>query len=168
MDFQTLPEICDYMASFVSGENQTILEPTPGEGNLVSALKKRGNVVSPADFFSLPCGRYDWIVANPPFTPMKVGYQILDRCLGMSDNLIFLMPWLVLINGERRTRRLREFGLVSVTHLPRKAFSGARVQTCILELRRWWMGTTALKFYGLTDQPLKLDYDSPRPLKPRP
>lgn len=149
MDFQTLPEICDYMAAFVSGENLSILEPTPGEGNLVRALKNYGNVVAPKDFFFLPSARYDWVVANPPFTPMKVGYQILDKCLEMSDNLIFLLPWLVLINGEKRTRKLQDFGLVSVTHLPRKAFDGARVQACILELRKGWTGKTTLKFYRL-------------------
>jgi hypothetical protein len=66
MDFQTLPEICDYMASFIIGENQKILEPTPGQGNLVRALENYGTVIAPEDFFSLTEDRYDWVVANPP------------------------------------------------------------------------------------------------------
>jgi type I restriction-modification system DNA methylase subunit len=137
------------MANFVTGENPSILEPTPGEGNLVRSLEKKGTVTAPQNIFSLPETSYDWVVANPPFTPMKVGYQILDKCLEISDNLVFLLPWLVIINSERRTRKLQDFGLVSVTHLPRKAFNGARVQTCILELKKGYTRGTRLHFYRL-------------------
>jgi len=121
MEFQTPPAVCDYMASFlpeiITG---SILEPTPGEGNIVSALRKRisvGAIVAPERFEELSKDlRFDWVVMNPPFTPMKVGYQFLEDVMKMSDNIIALLPWFILINSERRLKRIKEFGLKSVTH----------------------------------------------------
>ena len=60
----------------------------------------------------------------------------------MSDNIIALMPWLVLINGNKRTTDIMNFGLISITHLPRKVFNGARVQTCIMEMKKGYKGKT--------------------------
>jgi hypothetical protein len=62
----------------------------------------------------------------------------------MSDNIIALMPWLTMINGAKRTKDIMDFGLVSITHLPRKVFDGSRVQTCILEMRRGYTGKTEI------------------------
>ena len=65
----------------------------------------------------------------------------------MSDNIIALMPWLTMINGQKRTSDIIEFGLVSITHLPRSIFNGARVQTCILQMSKGYNGKTEfLKF----------------------
>ena len=89
---------------------------------------------------------------NPPFSPMKQGYVILEKCMGMSDVIIALMPWLVLINSERRTKMLREWGLVSVTHLPRSVFKGARVQCCILEMVKGYANKTEFKYVSKTCQ----------------
>lgn len=148
MDFQTPSDVCDYMASFVRGDNLRILEPTPGEGNLVKSLSLRGEVTAPLDFFTLPPNLvYDYVVMNPPFSPMKLGYAVLFDCMNRSDNIIALMPWLTLINGERRAAILVDFGLKSVTHLPRTVFKGSRVQTCILELQRGYCGETVLRMY---------------------
>lgn len=148
MDFQTPESVCLYMASFLPNNAGSILEPTPGEGNLVRACQSKGIVTAPSDFFTLPeDSKYDWIVMNPPFTPMAQGYKILYRCMNMSDNIIALMPWLVLINGSKRTKDIFDFGLVSVTHLPRKIFDGSRVQTCILQMKRGYKGTTELRNY---------------------
>lgn len=152
MNFQTPPDICDYMSSFITPDyrnpNPSILEPTPGEGNLVNALVTRGIITAPIDFFDLPDdSRFDCIVSNPPFSPMVLGYKILDKCMTMSDNLIFLMPWLTLINSEKRTKKIFDFGLVSVTHLPRNVFPGSRVQTCILEMKKDYKGQTIFKNY---------------------
>ena len=151
MDFQTPDYICEYMASFVPDNAGSILEPTAGEGNLVKALNKKGIITAPEDFFSLPeNSRFDWIVSNPPFSPMILGYKILDKCMTMSDNLIFLMPWLTLINSEKRTKKIFDFGLVSVTHLPRNVFAGSRVQTCILNMRKGYKGDTIFNNYVRT------------------
>lgn len=148
MDFQTPDYICEYMASFVPDNAGSILEPTAGEGNLVKALNKKGIITAPEDFFELSKdSKFDWIVANPPFTPMPLAYKILYQCMEMSDNLIFLMPWLTLINSEKRTKKIFDFGLVSVTHLPRNVFPGSRVQTCVLELKKGYTGQTIFKKY---------------------
>jgi type I restriction-modification system DNA methylase subunit len=77
---------------------------------------------------------------NPPFSPMTLGYQILYNCINMSDNIIALMPWLTIINSERRTKKIIDFGLKSITHLPRNIFPGSRVQTCILEIKKGYSG----------------------------
>ena len=54
----------------------------------------------------------------------------------MSDNIVALMPWLTIINSQKRTSDIINFGLKSITHLPRSIFKGARVQTCILQMEK--------------------------------
>lgn len=39
-NFQTPTDVCDYMAKMVPQTANTILEPTPGLGNLVRAIEK--------------------------------------------------------------------------------------------------------------------------------
>lgn len=138
------------MAAFIPyKEHQTILEPTPGIGNLVRAVENKGYVVSPKLFEHIVRGsRYDWIIMNPPFTPMKKGYEILFDCMKMSDNIIALMPWLTIINSEKRTKAIMEFGLVSITHLPRKTFNGSRVQCCVLELKKGAIGNPIFRTFN--------------------
>lgn len=149
MDFQTPTYICNYMVSLIEGNPITILEPTPGEGNLVKSLQTLTftKIHTPDDFFTYNhLDKYDYIVMNPPFTPMKLGYEILYECMDMSDNIIALMPWLTMINSEKRTKDIMDFGLKSITHLPRKVFNGSRVQTCILDMKKDYKGQT--KFYN--------------------
>ena len=138
MHFQTPKHTCDLMVAMLPSGVKTVLEPTPGKGNLVTALSGY-EVVAPEDFW-LTSGRYDAIVMNPPFTPMKVGYEILYECMEMSDTIIALMPWLTMINSEKRTKLIMGYGLKSITHLPRNTFKGSRVQTCILEMQKGWDG----------------------------
>ena len=154
MDFQTPPNVCNYMVSMVPSEAKHILEPTPGEGNLVASLVSNDKVVvAPQDFFKLAkYNKFDAVVMNPPFTPMKLGYEILYSCMEISDVIIALMPWLTIINSEKRTKHLTNYGLRSVTHLPRNVFPGSRVQTCILELNNGYKGNTELKFFAHKDQ----------------
>lgn len=144
-NFQTPERICHYMASFLPKSAGRILEPTAGKGNLVKVLKSYGDVIVPEDFYTMESDRFDWIVMNPPFTPMKKGYDILYRCMDMSDNIIALMPYLTIINGEKRTHDIMQWGLKSITHLPRSIFKGSRVQTCILEMSRGYVGNTIFK-----------------------
>jgi type I restriction-modification system DNA methylase subunit len=148
MDFQTHPSVCSYMVSLMPvGYCGKILEPTAGEGNLVKALAGKGVIIAPKDFFNMQKEQFDWVVMNPPFSPMKLGYKILYASMEMSNNIIALMPWLTIINGEKRTRDLINFGLKTVIHLPRKVFKGARVQCCILELQKGYKEETKLKWY---------------------
>ena len=115
------------MVSMIDKQYKDILEPTPGEGNLVNALLKQDfNVVAPKDFWEVN-GTFDAVVMNPPFTPMDMGYKILYKTMDMSDRIVALMPWLTLINSQKRTRDIFNFGLIDVTHLQRNVFKGSRV-----------------------------------------
>jgi len=146
-DFQTKEEICNLMVSMLPNGVKTILEPTPGSGNLVRALRIKGyEVIMPSNFWDLS-GRFDAAVMNPPFSPMAVGYKYLYRVMEMSDIIIALMPWLTIINSKKRTEAILNFGLKSVTHLPRDAFRGSRVQTCILNMQKGYKGNINLNFY---------------------
>lgn len=151
MDFQTPPKICDYMVNMIPFiSNCSILEPTPGQGNIVKFLEKYNfdNIIAPDNFWDLSKNnRYDYVIMNPPFSPMKTGYEILYRCMEMSDNIIALMPWLTIINGEKRTKDIMNFGLKSITHLPRSIFKGSRVQCCILEMIKGWKHETSFINY---------------------
>lgn len=144
-NFQTPENVCEYMASFLWGNTGLILEPTAGKGKLVKALEQYGKVIVPNDFNKMVKSQFEWIVMNPPFSPMKQGYDILYKCMDMTDNIIALMPYLVIINGEKRTKDIMEWGLKSITHLPRSTFKGSRVQTCILQMKRGWKGDTIFK-----------------------
>jgi len=135
-DFQTPTWCCEYMKILIPNNVKTILEPTSGQGNIVDILSDKYIVTAPKEFWNLDNDRYDCIVMNPPFSPMLVGYKILYRCMELSNNIIALMPWLTLINSEKRTKDIIDYGLKSVTHLPRRTFKGARVQTCILEMKK--------------------------------
>jgi len=150
MTFQTPPWCCDYMARLVPSGHRRVLEPTPGQGNLVRALQqdeRRLHVIAPERFEDIQAGdRFSAVVMNPPFTPMSRGYEILAACMELAPFVIALMPWLVLINSEARTRAITEYGLRVVHHLPRSTFPGARVQTCILEMRHGFGGTTQMEF----------------------
>ena len=100
-------------------------------------------IYTPENFFEFH-KQVDVIVGNPPFSPMNIGYDILERCFELSDNIIMLMPWLSLINSEKRTQMYRERGLKKVIHLPRKAFKGSRVQTCVMVFEQGYPGKIEL------------------------
>jgi hypothetical protein len=153
-DFQTPKVICKYMVSLLEKqEYDIILEPTPGEGNLANAAWEKGTVMSPHDFFELKYQRFDAVVMNPPFTPMALGYKILFSCLDMSDEIVALMPWLTLINSQKRADKLFAFGLKSVTHLPRTVFPGSRVQCCVLHLLKGYSKETVFVNYSSISSP---------------
>lgn len=145
-NFQTEKWVCDIMVNLLPAGVSTVLEPTPGEGNLVRALQAKGyQVTAPSEFWDVS-GQWDAVVMNPPFTPMEQGYRILYAVMDMSDIVIALMPWLTLINSEKRTNDINAFGLKSISHLPRSAFAGSRVQTCILEMVKGFEGETSIRF----------------------
>lgn len=162
-DFQTPSNVCKHMAGMLPPGIKTVLEPTPGEGNLVRALIDY-DVTAPDDFFLLdPAARFDAIVMNPPFSAatafmqnaptdikapgMKLGYYILQECMQRTDTVIALMPWFTLIDSDTRQRGLKKFGLVSITALPRKTFEYTRIQTVILHLHRGWRQETTFKIF---------------------
>ena len=72
--FQTPVHVCKYMASFLPENAGLILEPTPGKGNLVKALEPHGKVFIPDDFNTMIENKFDYIVMNPPFTPMSLHF----------------------------------------------------------------------------------------------
>jgi len=142
MNFQTPLNIAMYMVGITyAPKGGMILEPTPGDGNIVRAIKSYGlnPIVPDDDFWKMQhIQKYDCIVMNPPFSPMKEGYKFLYRCMELSNEIVALMPWLVIINGEKRTKDIIEYGLQSITHLPRSIFKGSRVQCCILHMVKNW------------------------------
>jgi type I restriction-modification system DNA methylase subunit len=162
MNFQTPIEIAEYMCSLIPAGVIYILEPTPGNGNIVSCLNKY-RVTAPDDFSQLQPEKFDCIVMNPPFSSkyaygvpmdfehkgMRLGYYILTECMKMSDHIIALMPWFTISDSDVRLRFLKIFGLKSITALPRKTFQYARIQTCVFELEKGWIAETKFKVYDL-------------------
>ena len=148
--FQTPEAVANYMASLLPFGCKTILEPTPGLGNLVKAAKPYcKNIIAPNRFEDIEKdSRFDAVIMNPPFTPMAQGYEFLFNVMPMSDNVIALLPWLVIINSEKRLKAIQDFGLVSITNLPRKTFPGTRIQCCILVLQKGYLGVTTFKSFN--------------------
>jgi len=176
-DFQTPVNVCEYMVSLIPDirskltGSMKILEPTPGIGNLVNAIENRFakindinyEITAPADFFLLEKQRFDCVVMNPPFSSksafmehapegmnkygMRLGYHILLECMEMSDIVIALMPWFTISDSDVRLRYLKDFGLKSLTALPRKTFQYARVQTVVIELNKGYTDQTEFKVF---------------------
>jgi type I restriction-modification system DNA methylase subunit len=67
-DFQTPLEVAKYMCSLIPEGTNTVLEPTPGVGNIARYLSGKYDVTLPKDFFLLPESKWDCIVMNPPFS----------------------------------------------------------------------------------------------------
>lgn len=163
-DFQTPRWAAKYMASLVPAGVKNILEPTAGIGNIVAELNGY-HVTAPEDFFLLANQKFDCVVMNPPFSSkfmnlenaptgtdfkgMRMGYHILTECMKMSDNVIALMPWFTISDSDVRLRFLKSYGLISITALPRKTFQYARIQTCIFQLQKGYIGETIFKVYDL-------------------
>ncbi len=162
MDFQTPHEVASYMCGLIPTAAVTVLEPTPGEGNILKCLDGY-QVTAPENYFDLKPNRFDCIVMNPPFSSksafgipdhldlkgMKLGYYLLDECMKRSDNIIALMPWFTIVDSDVRQRYLKTFGLKSITSLPRKTFQYARIQTCVLELEKGYTGETKFHVFDL-------------------
>ncbi|MES2810031.1 MAG: hypothetical protein V4619_15475 [Bacteroidota bacterium] len=166
-EFQTPPDVCRYMASMIPDLAKTVMEPTKGIGNLFRAISDCGfQVDAPDDYFLRDKKkRYDCVVLNPPFSSkylimdncpktftdrgMNAGYRILFECMQQSDHLIALMPWFTLSDSDVRLRYLKNYGLKSVTSLPRRTFEYARIQTCVIELIKGYGGPTEFLVYDL-------------------
>jgi len=166
--FQTPLTVCEYMVDMIPIECETLIEPTKGLGQLADAARRAGwtKIYTPKDFFLIDTTlRYDCALLNPPFSSnsanlenappdinlkgMRVGYHILNECMKMSDNVIALMPWFTISDSDVRLRALKEFGLKSLTALPRKTFEYARIQTVVIELQKGYTGETIFKTLDL-------------------
>jgi type I restriction-modification system DNA methylase subunit len=164
-EFQTPLNVVKYMCNLIPDGVESVLEPTPGIGRIANELRKRNyDVTAPNDFFLLKPRRFDCVVMNPPFsskwgflenapegfnhTGMRLGYYILNECLAMSDCVIALMPWFTISDSDLRLRSVKNYGLKSVTALPRNTFQYARIQTCVLELRKAWDQPTLFHVLG--------------------
>lgn len=164
-DFQTPTDVATYMVSMLTKKTGRILEPTPGQWNIVNALIRAGyrKIAAPTDYWELDKNkRYDGIVANLPFSTkswfnapekylnkgMVCMYDQIPVLMGMTDNLILLVPWFTMIDSDRRTRMFKDYGLISVTILPRKTFAYSRIQCCILRLQKNYTGESIFKFYN--------------------
>lgn len=173
--FQTPVDVASFMANMVPSEYNHILEPTPGIGNIVNALTKKGfNVTAPNDFFLLEKQRFDCVVMNPPFSSkyaflenapdnvfqksgMRLGYFMLLECLKMSDHVIALMPWFTLSDSDVRLRTLKKHGMKTIIALPRRTFEYARIQTVIIEMKAGYTGDTVFKVLDQINQENQLN-----------
>jgi len=153
------------MCSLIPKDTVTILEPTAGNGNILSHLIDF-NVTAPVNYFEMPKNRFDCIIMNPPFSlkytygvpdhykekGMKIGYRILFECMEMSDHVIALMPWFLLLDSTQRLTFLKTFGLKSITALPRSTFDYARIQCAVFELSKGFNGDTIFKQFHFTKE----------------
>jgi len=64
-----------------------------------------------------------------------------------SNNVIALMPWFTISDSDVRLRFLKNYGLKSLTALPRKTFQYARIQTVIIELQKGYDKETIFKTF---------------------
>lgn len=153
INFQTPEWVCDFMVTSIYGYPTKILEPTPWDGNLIRSIEKHhpnAKIIAPSgDFLKMDICTVDVVIANPPFTPMTLGYKMLDRFFEFSGTVIVLMPWLTIINSEKRLDRLKKHGLREIIHLPRSVFKGSRVQTCILMFTKGYHGD--ILFHDIKD-----------------
>lgn len=163
--FQTPPEVAEYMSQMIPEGVVTVLEPTPGEGNILRFLDDY-ETTAPENYFDLQQSRFDCIIMNPPFSSkyvfgvpetveekgMKIGYRILFECMEMSDHVIALMPWFLILDSSVRLERLKDYGLKSITALPRSTFEYARIQCCIFELHRGWKDETSFRTFKFPDK----------------
>lgn len=83
-DFQTPVPVCEYMARKVPAGATTVLEPTPGRGNLVTVLSKNPKLtvsMAARNFFDIDTSnnRFDCIVMNPPSLNTHLEYQRQSR-----------------------------------------------------------------------------------------
>ena len=179
--YQTPTDVSKYMVNLLPKNVNTVLEPTAGLGRLKLELEnKKYKVNAPEDYFLLKKQHFDAVVMNPPFSGksliiknaplkfhnkgIKVGYMILWECMQMSDVIIALMPWFTISDSDVRMRQIKKFGLKSITVLPRKTFRYARMQTCILELRKGWSRDNSFHTYenmnnGKEYKSLALDFN---------
>ncbi len=169
-EFQTPPFVAKYMCSLIPEHCTSILEPTPGIGNIVREIPDRCIVTAYSDFFSRDKNeRFDCVVMNPPFSSkwafnvpdhytklgMRMGYSMMMDCMQMSDHVIALMPWFTISDSDKRLREIKRYGLKSVTALPRKTFQFARIQTVVLEMDKGHVGTTDFKVFDCLHDHLK-------------
>lgn len=168
--FQTKSVIVDYMIRLIPEHVVSVLEPSKGLGNISSKLKKEGyKVTTPDDFFLLDKElSFDCIVMNPPFSSksaylekaprdidlrgMRVGYYFLTECMKKSNHVIALVPWFTISDSDVRLRNIMNYGLKSITTLSRKSFDYARIQTCILELEKGYLGSTDFRFFDVINE----------------
>ncbi|MDD4970835.1 MAG: hypothetical protein PHT07_15515 [Paludibacter sp.] len=162
IDFQTPLHVAEFMCSLIPPGTITVLEPTPGEGNILKFLSGY-KVTAPKNFFQLPHDQFDCVIMNPPFSSrhgfsvpenldlngMRLGYYILAECMKMSDKVIALLPWFTITDSDVRLRAMKTFGIKSITALPRKTFNYSRIQTCVFELYKGWANDTVFKVYEL-------------------
>lgn len=163
-NFQTPIKVAEYMVNMIPENAISILEPTPGKGNIVEILRRENKykITAADDFFLLNDNlKFDCVVMNPPFSSksgflenapnyldlngMKLGYHILNECIKKSNNIIALMPWFTISDSDVRLRNLKKIGIKSLTVLPRKTFEYARIQTVIIEIEKGYKKETIFR-----------------------
>lgn len=152
--FQTPKWLCDKIAKAIDLPNDsTILEPTPGAGNLVKALTKFKVSTPVSDFWDLDDPihkeKFDAVVMNPPFSDAEC---ILMKCMQLSDMVVAIVPWITILSSDKRTSKIREWGIEKVWHLPRKVFSGISSSLMVIFLKKGYKGDILLEFVDYEEE----------------
>lgn len=112
-NFQTPPPVCEYMVGMIPDNAVRILEPTPGLGNIVAALKAKDKyqITTPGDFFLLDkTSRYDCIVMNPPFSSK---YAFMDNAPKESKAKGMRLGYLIQIVRNILILKINTRGLIT-------------------------------------------------------
>ena len=120
-----------------------VLEPTPGDGNLVAALNDKGYKVTAAGEFWEEWGHFDAVVMNPPFNKGHCNI-ILEKVMLMTDHIVAVMPVSSLTSSWKRAAAITKFGLARWILLPRLIWPGTKVNTSILVMSRGWKYTATV------------------------
>ena len=130
-NFQTPIWIVKYMISLIPSNCKTILEPTPGDGNIVKQLNGNYEITAPEDFFLLEHKKFDAVVMNPPFSSkyanienapkginiqgMRLGYYILYKCM---DEMLRAEPLAISPSFEITHVGLQKFSVIFDATIP--------------------------------------------------
>jgi len=156
------------MVNMIEFEPELVLEPSIGEGNLIKALwdKYPNTKVVAYDIEDCPIKdnrltfikqdflqanikfKPDFILSNPPFTPMTLSYKFFDKCQQIQNRGIYILPYLFLINSTSRPREYsQKLFIKNIVNLPRNVFKNSRIQSCILDVYRGKTDTTNYLWY---------------------
>ena len=134
--------------------NSTVLEPTPGAGNLVKALEVNYKVFVPKwDFWDeedvIHSQKFDAVVMNPPFAD---GESILMKSMQLADKVVAIIPWITVLSSDKRTVKLKQWGIERIWHLPRKCFTGISVPLMALFLTKGYKGDVTCRFVDYVEE----------------
>lgn len=161
-NFQTPKPVAEYMMRMAKkywdqhkeypGDMAEVLEPTPGEGNLIKAGNDHGFTMygpgSDQDYwnswvYQQKPNYFDMVIMNPPFNPHTEMTCFMEDAMNKAPYVVALLP-VNSITSHKKLTLFMNYGLASVTMLSRNTFPN-KVAVCILELKNGHSGITTFK-----------------------